>query len=215
MCAVIQLSADRQVDQEYTVQAMRKSRLLAKAIQPQEHGEEDVAAARPPDAKDALDSRQAMQTASPSEHGGNHGGPALGYRCFALQHVVQRGPVVVGLGSHRVAHRLGAEAKLLHLPQEGRIYLLGRTVGPAHCTISSVQFPHPRRRHVRRVRPAHAPTRLLPGGQAPLRLCNAAQPRVRADALQGDAPLGRQSEHLMDQVGGVRGKPLGQDERAA
>ena len=64
------------------------------------NGEEGVAAARSPDAKDALDVREEMQTASPSEHGGNHGGPALGDRCFALQHVVQRGPVVVGLGSH-------------------------------------------------------------------------------------------------------------------
>ena len=98
------------VDQEYTVprQYVRKSRLLLSPVgrptQPQEqrgqNGEEGVAAARCPDAKDALDVREEMQTASPSEHGGNHGGPALGYRCFALQHVVQRGPVVVGLGSH-------------------------------------------------------------------------------------------------------------------
>ena len=56
-----------------------------------------------------------MQTASPvgdadgeaacrSGRCGRDGGPLLGERRLALQHAVDGGAVVVGLGAHRVAH---------------------------------------------------------------------------------------------------------------
>ena len=52
------------------------------------------------------------EAACRSGRGGRHGGPLLGERGLALQHAVDRGAVVVGLGAHRVAHLVRVRARV-------------------------------------------------------------------------------------------------------